>query len=133
MGHSAFAAGVTVTIVEASNVGVKVGMVGKGVIDTVGVGVGANVFVLVGIGDGVVVGSCVTVTGGTVPLCAQAVRISAVLSRAIKICFSVLFLLSSVFHRFDTTKTDRFQWMFRPKSQPLITNEPVFLDPYLFL
>ena len=54
-GHSPFGAGVTVTIVEASNVGVKVGMVGRGVIDAVGVALGIEVFVLVGIGDGVIV------------------------------------------------------------------------------
>src|SRR6266542_3034082 len=54
-GHSAFGAGVTVTIVEASNVGVKVGMVGRGVIVAVGVSVGIDVFVFVGIGDGVAV------------------------------------------------------------------------------
>jgi len=50
-GHSVFGAGVTVTIVETSNVGVKVGMVGKGVIEEVGVSVGRNVAVVVGIGD----------------------------------------------------------------------------------
>jgi hypothetical protein len=45
-GHSAFGAGVTVTIVEASNVGVKVGIVGRGVIVSVGgicVGLGVDV------------------------------------------------------------------------------------------
>jgi hypothetical protein len=50
-GHSAFGAGVTVTIVEASNVGVKVGMVGRGVmvgVNGVGVGVGEKVAVTVG-------------------------------------------------------------------------------------
>ena len=52
-----FGAGVNVTIVEASNVGVKVGMVGRGVMDVVGVAVGIKVFVLVGIGDGVAVDS----------------------------------------------------------------------------
>ena len=40
-------------IVETSNVGVKVGMAGRGVMDTVGVSVGNTVFVAVGIGDGV--------------------------------------------------------------------------------
>ena len=47
----------TVTIVEASNVGVKVEMVGRGVVDAtaVGVAVGSTVrvAVAVGIGDGV--------------------------------------------------------------------------------
>jgi len=66
-GHSAFGAGVTVTIVEASNVGAKVGMVGRGVIDAVGVSFGIEVFVLVGIGEGVVVAPCVTNTGVSVP------------------------------------------------------------------
>ncbi len=36
-GHSALSAGVTVTMVETSKVGVKVGMVGRGVIVDVGV------------------------------------------------------------------------------------------------
>ena len=53
LGHSAFGAGVTVRIVEASNVGVKVGMVGRGVMDGVGVSVGSDVCVAVGIEDGV--------------------------------------------------------------------------------
>ena len=52
-GHSAFGAGVTVTIVETSNVGVKLGMVGRGVMDGVCVCVGSDVCVAVGIGDGV--------------------------------------------------------------------------------
>jgi hypothetical protein len=46
-----------VTIVEASNVGVKVGIVGRGVIDEVGVAEGIDVFVLIGIGKGVAVDS----------------------------------------------------------------------------
>jgi hypothetical protein len=46
---------VTVTIVELSNVGVKVGIVGRGVIDAVGVAVGRDVLVLVGTSDGVAV------------------------------------------------------------------------------
>ena len=46
-GHSAFGAGVTVTIVETSNVGVKVGMAGRGVMEAIGV--------VVGIGEGVAV------------------------------------------------------------------------------
>ena len=54
-GHSAFCAGVTVTMVEASNVGVKVGMVGRGVIEGVDVSDGMNVCVAVGSGDGVAV------------------------------------------------------------------------------
>ena len=57
LGHFAFGAGVTVTIVEMSKVGVKVGMVGRGVMDAiaVGVAVGREVAVLVLIGDGVTV------------------------------------------------------------------------------
>jgi len=57
-GHSAFGAGVTVTIAETSNVGVKVGMVGRGVTDVVGVVVGSavRVEVAVGSGDDVAVG-----------------------------------------------------------------------------
>jgi hypothetical protein len=34
--HPSYIAGVTVTIVRASNVGVKVGMVGRGMMDAVG-------------------------------------------------------------------------------------------------
>ena len=48
-GHSAFGAGVTVTIVETPNVGVKVGMVGRGVTVMVVVAEGSDVRV----GDGV--------------------------------------------------------------------------------
>ena len=46
------------TIVETSNVGVKVGMVGRGVMDAVGVAEGSavRVGVVVGSGDEVVVG-----------------------------------------------------------------------------
>ena len=57
-GHSAFDAGVTVTIVETSNMGVKVGMVGRGVMDAVSVAEGSavRVGVAVGGGDEVVVG-----------------------------------------------------------------------------
>jgi len=57
-GHSAFGAGVTVTIVETSKVGVRVGMVGRGVTEAVGVAVGSavRVAVAVGSGDEVVVG-----------------------------------------------------------------------------
>ena len=43
----------TVTIVEASNVGMKVGMVGRGVMDAVGVAEGSAVRVAVGIRDGI--------------------------------------------------------------------------------
>ena len=50
-GHSAFGAGVTVIIVEASNVGVKVGMFDRGVMEAVGVSVGTDVLVFVLIGD----------------------------------------------------------------------------------
>ena len=48
----------TVTIVETSNVGVKVGMAGGGVMDAVSVAEGSavRVGVLVGSGDEVVVG-----------------------------------------------------------------------------
>lgn len=66
-GHSACGAGVTVTIVEASKVGVKVGIVGRGVIVAVGVWVGIKVFVLVGIGEGVSVASEVMTIGVLVP------------------------------------------------------------------
>jgi len=57
LGHSAFGEGVTVRIVETSNVGVKVGMVGRGVMEAVGVVEGSAVRVAsaVGIGDGVAV------------------------------------------------------------------------------
>jgi hypothetical protein len=89
VGHSAFGAGVTVPIVEASNVGVKVGMVGSGVIDGVGVSVGIDVLVFVGIRDGVTVDSLATPVAVTVPLCAQAVRIKIPPSKPIKICFNV--------------------------------------------
>jgi len=56
-----------VTIVETSNVGVKVGMVGRGVMDGVGVTEGSTVRVAVGIGDGVAVMLSMTETGVTVP------------------------------------------------------------------
>ena len=55
LGHSACGAGVTVTIAETSNVGVKVGMVGRGVMDAVSVAEGRDVRVAVGSGDGVAV------------------------------------------------------------------------------
>jgi hypothetical protein len=44
---------VTVTIVEASKVCVKVGMVGRSVMDAVSVAAGIGVFVLIGIAEGV--------------------------------------------------------------------------------
>ena len=75
-------------IVEASNVGVKVGMVGRGVMDTVGVAVGTDILVFVGLGDGVDVASRVRGTGETVVVGAQAVSIKITLNRAIKICFN---------------------------------------------
>ncbi|HKJ37996.1 MAG TPA: hypothetical protein VJ972_04425 [Anaerolineales bacterium] len=50
MGQSAFGAGVTVTIVETSNVGVKVGMVGRGVKDAVDVAEGMDVCAAVDVG-----------------------------------------------------------------------------------
>jgi hypothetical protein len=91
LGHSAFAAGVTVTIVETSKVGVKVGMVGRGVMDAVGVAVGGEVAVLVGSGDGVTVASSVIGTGAD---CPQAERNKIPLSSPIIICF---ILSSSIF------------------------------------
>jgi hypothetical protein len=54
-GHFAFCAGVTARIVRTSNVGVKVGTVGKGVMDAVCVWLGGDVIVSVGIRDGVAV------------------------------------------------------------------------------
>jgi hypothetical protein len=44
-------------MVETSKVGVKVGMVGRGVMEMVGVVVGRDVFVLLGTKDGVAVES----------------------------------------------------------------------------
>jgi len=67
-GHSAFGAGVTVTMVETSNVGVKVGIVGRGVIVMVGVVDGSDVRV----GDGVDVETCVDTVGTFVVDGAQA-------------------------------------------------------------
>jgi hypothetical protein len=61
--HSAFGAGVTVRIVEESNVGVKVGMVGRGVMEAVGVSEGTDVLVFVGIKDGVAVALLTTGIG----------------------------------------------------------------------
>lgn len=57
MGQTAADAGVTVTIFDASNVGVKVGIVGRGVMDAVGVSVGIGVLVLMAVGNGVPVDS----------------------------------------------------------------------------
>lgn len=87
-GHSPLGAGVAMTTVEASNVGVKVGMVGRGVMDAVGVVVGTDVFVLVGIGGGADVDSRVTGTGVTVAAGTQAVSIKIPLNRAINIGFN---------------------------------------------
>ena len=56
-GHSAFGAGVTVRIVETSKVGVKVGRVGKGVVDAVGVAEGKDV--------------CVTARDGVAVVCSM--------------------------------------------------------------
>jgi len=41
--------------VEASNVGVKLGIVGNGIMDAVGISVAGSVLVVVGIGDGVAI------------------------------------------------------------------------------
>jgi hypothetical protein len=78
-GHSAFDAGVTVTIVRASNVGVKVGMVGRGVMDAVGVSVGEDVIVIVGVCNTVGVFTALTsvlVAAGVHPvvICPHAAR-----------------------------------------------------------
>ena len=61
-GHSVGDAGVTVTIVRASKVGVKVGMVGRGVMDTVSVAAGWVIRVDVGSRDGVAVELSMTET-----------------------------------------------------------------------
>jgi len=60
---------VIVTIVETTNVAVNVGIVGRGVMDAVGVSVGMKVFVPVGIGEGVLVliAFGVIITGVLVP------------------------------------------------------------------
>jgi len=79
LGHSAFDAGVTVTIVEASNVGVKVGMVGRGVMDAVGVADGGRVAVLVGVNDEVDIASSTTGAGAG---CPQAERRTIIASKA---------------------------------------------------
>ncbi|HSB01344.1 MAG TPA: hypothetical protein VLE49_11880 [Anaerolineales bacterium] len=95
------AAGVTVTIVRASNVGVKVGMVGRGVIVSVGgicVGLGVNVGgTIVGIAEGKGGVMLATVAG------AQPVRIKIPLNRPIKNRFiafrPTFFPLSSFLYR----------------------------------
>jgi hypothetical protein len=84
IGHSAFGAGVTVTIVETSNVGVKVGMVGRGVMDAVDVAAGSAVRVGVGIGEDVDV--TLSITGIGVD-CPQAVRRKVAVKR---ICQNIL-------------------------------------------
>lgn len=55
------------TIVETSNVGVKVGMVGRGVMDAVGVADGRRVAVLVGVNDEVDIASSTTGAGAGCP------------------------------------------------------------------
>ena len=81
-GHSAFGAGVTVPIVDTSNVGVNVGMVGRGVMDAVGVDVGIEVFVLVEIGEGVGLSEIETgKVGTTAGVCPHAVRVKIPPSR----------------------------------------------------
>jgi hypothetical protein len=95
-GHSAFVAGVRVTIVLVSNVGVKVGIVGNGVIVVVGVSVGTDVLVFVGKGDGVDVALLTTGTGAvcvTGEVCPQAVKNNIPPSRLIKIGFHVFRLI----------------------------------------
>ena len=97
-GHSAFGAGVTVTMVETSNVGVKVGMVGRGVIEAVSVADGIDVCVAVGSGEGVSVAICVIAVGIFVFDGVQA------LTRKTKImitCQNNLFIL------FSSIETDR--------------------------
>ena len=80
----------TVTLVEASNVGVKVGMVGRGVIVAVGDSVGILVFV--GLGDGVAVPLLtigIVAVGVTDGICPHAVRNRIPPSRLSKIGFNV--------------------------------------------
>lgn len=78
-------------IVETSNVVVKVGMVGKGVIDAVGVWVGEVVFV--GSGDGVDVAFSMTGTGVD---CPQAERRKIMTRKPIAGFFMVILPLLSV-------------------------------------
>ena len=87
----------TVTIVEVSKVGVKVGMGRRGVIEAVGVVEGIDVFVPVGIGDGVAVDSRVMDTGVNVTAGAQALSTKIPLHRVIKIGFNVFLLTFGVF------------------------------------
>src|SRR5258706_2882740 len=85
-GHSAFGAGVTVTIVETSNVGVKAGMVGRGVMDAVGVAAGSTVRVAVAVGSGDGVEVVLSIIGAGVD-CPHAVRSKVIV---IRICQNVL-------------------------------------------
>jgi hypothetical protein len=71
-------------------------MVDRGVMDTIGVAAGIDVFLLVGIEDGVAVGSCVGSIGVTVTAGAQAASIKIPRNRALKIAFNS-FLPKSVF------------------------------------
>jgi hypothetical protein len=94
-GHSAFAAVVTVTIARASNVGVKVGIVGRGVIVWVGgtaVRLGVNV---AGIRVSVPEEEGSEVLAGVAE--AHAVRIKIPLSRLIRICFMACLPTSFIF------------------------------------
>ena len=79
------------TIVETSNVGVKVGMVGRGVTDAVGVWVGDDVFD--GNADGVDVAFSITGTGAD---CPQAERRKIMTRKAVADLFMVILPLSSV-------------------------------------
>ena len=67
----------------------KVGIVGKGVMDAVGVAVGTDVLVFAGIGEGVAVAVCVMITGATVTEGAQAVNSKRLAGSLIKNCFKV--------------------------------------------
>lgn len=89
-GHSTFGAGVTVTIAETSNVGVKVGMVGRGVMDAVGVRVGEDVFA--GSEDGVGVAFSMTRAGAG---CPQAERRKIITRKPIADLFMVILPLLS--------------------------------------
>ena len=116
IGHSAFGAGVTVTIIETSNVGVKVGMVGRGVTDAVGVAEGRSVRVAVGNGEGVEVGLSILETGvgwvrGEVP--PQAARKIALMSSPITRFFTI-FLLKNPF---SSPKTQKSQLPFHQNKK----------------
>ncbi len=87
-------AGVTVMIVETSNVGVKVGMVGRGVMDAVGVTDGRRVAVLVGVNDGVEVTSSTIGTGAG---CPQAERRKIMMSKTNRF-FLTEFSRNNLFH-----------------------------------